>query len=185
MVHHADDWPWSSYRATVERNKAPDWLENKWILNQFGSRKQAAQSAYRRFVSEGIRSPSPWDSLRSQVWLGEEEFLTQMKSLIKGKRWNEVPQVQQLPNRPQAEMVLRAVSETYDVERRDILNRSHLKGYTVAVYLLRRVVNMHLREVADLFRISVSRVSKIQKCVEEGKAGTQMTKLLKKYKVKI
>lgn len=92
--------------------------------------------------------------------------------------------MQQFPNRPGAEAVLKAVRETYHVERRDILNRSHPQGYTAAVYLLRRVVNLPLREVAKLFNISISRVSKIQREVEEEGTDERMTKLREKYKVK-
>lgn len=185
IVKRVADWPWSSYRATAGNAKAPVWLASGWVLGQFGHQRQGAQAAYRRFVSAGIRSASPWEGIRGQVWLGEDGFLKRMQSMLKDKHRKEVPRGQQLPDRPSSETIIKAVSETYDVERRDILNRSHPQGYVAVVYLLRRVVNMRLNEVADLFGVSASRVSKIQKCVEEGRADIRMMKLLKKYKVKI
>ena len=108
-----------------------------------------------------------------------------MQSMLKGNPSKEIPKEQQLPTRPSVEMIIKAVCETYDVERQNLLNRSHPNAYSAGVYLLRRVVNVHLAEVAELFGISVSRASKIQREVEEGSTDRQMAQLLKKYKVKI
>ncbi len=185
MIRRVSDWPWSSYRATVGKEKAPNWLAVGWVLSQFGKDAQEAQAAYRRFVSEGIGKTSPWEDLRGQVWLGGEAFLKRMQTKVTEKNWKEVPRNQQHPNRPSADAIMKAVSQTYDVDRQDLENHRNPQGYEAAVYLLRRGGNIPLAEVAATFGISASRVSKIQKKVEDEKPDIRLSKLLKKYKVKI
>jgi len=53
-VRSAKDWPWSNYRATAGMTAAPTWLETDWILSAFAKRKKEAQTAHRRFVSDGF-----------------------------------------------------------------------------------------------------------------------------------
>jgi len=48
-VKRAENWAWSSYRATTGQVAAPAWLDADWVLGQFGGRNQAA--AYERFVA--------------------------------------------------------------------------------------------------------------------------------------
>jgi putative transposase len=75
MVRSAKDWRWSSYRATAGLCARPRWLTTDWILAHFGSRKRAAQDAYRQFVSNGGTAPSPWERLRGELILGSETFV--------------------------------------------------------------------------------------------------------------
>jgi hypothetical protein len=48
MVSRAEDWPWSSYRATTGGAACPDWLRRDWLLSAFGATEQAAVASYRR-----------------------------------------------------------------------------------------------------------------------------------------
>ncbi len=75
MTRQPGQWVWSSYRATAGQVPVPGFLTVEWVLGQFGRRLHQAQSQYRRFVEEGRRSASPWESLRGQIYLGEEKFV--------------------------------------------------------------------------------------------------------------
>jgi putative transposase len=98
MARSAREWPWSSYRATAGQTQIPDFLVTERILSAFGKRKSAAVKGYKMFVSEGKGHPSPWSSLRSQVYLGSELFVDKMQSLIDGdKELSEVPASQRRP----------------------------------------------------------------------------------------
>jgi REP element-mobilizing transposase RayT len=65
---HPDDWPWSSYSATVGRAFPPPFLASDDLLELFGSRPDVARANYRRFVREGHgqRQP-PWEKPRERV----------------------------------------------------------------------------------------------------------------------
>ena len=71
MVSSPDGWRWSSYRATAGSDKAPRFLNNDWILSQFGSARAAARRAYGRFVLSGITKESPCKDLKGgSFWAG-------------------------------------------------------------------------------------------------------------------
>ena len=98
MVRTAKDWPWSNYRATAGMTAAPTWLETDWILSAFAKRKKKAQTAYRRFVSDGRNQPSPWEDIKNQIYLGSEAFVEAMQRMIDtDQRLSEIPKTQRRP----------------------------------------------------------------------------------------
>jgi len=82
MVRTADDWPWSSYRATAGMAKVPCWLTTDWLLSAFGVQRSAAIDAYKQFVTAGGEQPSPWAALKNQIFLGDDEFVAAMQKQI-------------------------------------------------------------------------------------------------------
>ncbi len=98
MVRSAKDWPWSSYRATAGWTEAPVWLGVDWLLSAFGSKRKAALDAYRRFVSEGRGSRSPWNDLKRQVYLGDDAFVESMQARLSDEiPLSEIPATQHRP----------------------------------------------------------------------------------------
>ncbi|MBI2891557.1 MAG: transposase [Nitrospirae bacterium] len=91
----AQDWPWSSYRATSGLDSVPAWLTVDWVLGQFGSKRSPAMRAYRRFVAEGL-GQTPWEGLVGQIYYGDEGFV---RDLATGERVEEVPRVHKRPVR--------------------------------------------------------------------------------------
>ncbi len=93
MVTNPGEWPWSSYRAMVGEDVAPDWLATGNVLSRFGSNESEAVRRYRAFVMEGIDQQSPWVQLKHQAYLGSERFVEKMTSKIPKERGlREVPQ---------------------------------------------------------------------------------------------
>ncbi len=154
------------------------------VLNLFDSSHALAKKAYRRFVNEGVHQPSPWDKVTGQIFLGRPEFLERIERLVRGQPLANVPTVQTRPIRPSSEDVLTHVAETYRLDVEAVLNRSHRDAYQTAVYLLRRAANEPLQTVALRFRISPSRVSKIQKAIEMVSLSPQQVRAFAKCKVK-
>jgi REP-associated tyrosine transposase len=54
LCKRAEDWPWSSYRATAGLTRVPAFLHTEWLLEQFAGK----QARYRAFVAEGAPSAS-------------------------------------------------------------------------------------------------------------------------------
>lgn len=101
MVKKTEDWMWSSYRATAGLEDSAPWLAVDGILAQFAQRRSLAQQRYAQFVAEGIKSESPWTSLKGQVYLGDEQFVQRMQSLIDtGKDDVQIPLAQRRPLPP-------------------------------------------------------------------------------------
>lgn len=174
LVKNVGDWPWSSYRATVGEGPLPGWLDVGWVLGQFGEHAAHARRAYRQFVADGTQAPSPWESLRGQVWLGDEAFLRGMEHLLAGADLDGVPHAQRRPARPTPERVLAEVARRFGIEESAVPQRSDEDAFRAAVYLLRRAANLPLREVARWAGVSPARVSQIQR---ETKAHRQDDRL--------
>jgi hypothetical protein len=184
MVTDAGAWSWSSYRATAGKQEAPDWLDTAAVLALFDPNPSIAKTAYQRFVADGLHQPSLSEQVINQIYLGSPDFLERIERLVRGKPLANVPRVQTRPVRPSSEEVLNHVAVTYRLNVKAVLDRSHRDAYQTAVYLLRRAANEPLQTVALRFRISSSRVSKIQKAVEMVPLSPQQARVFAKCKVK-
>lgn len=147
MVRSAKDWPWSSYRATVGQSSSPEFLHTDWLLAAFAKRKSTAIERYKAFVSEGKGQPSPWASLRNQIYLGTEQFVEKMKLLVDGEQeLSEVPSSQRRP-KP------KALTE-YETSSQD---------RNTAIYQAYRSGGYTLREIGVYFKLHYTSVSGIVK----------------------
>ncbi|MGH8273908.1 MAG: REP-associated tyrosine transposase [Gammaproteobacteria bacterium] len=145
MVRAAREWRWSSYRATAGQTSGPQCLQSEWLLAAFGRRKGRAMEAYKRFVAQGRGQPSPWQSLRNQVYLGDERFVARMQRRIeKDKVLSEIPMTQRRPvAKPLAEYERRIGSRDAAITA----------AYTSGGYTL--------KEIGEYFGLHYSRVSRI------------------------
>jgi REP element-mobilizing transposase RayT len=155
MVRTARDWPWSSYRATAGLGPGDPWLRTDWILAAFARQKGPAMVGYRAFVSEGTNQPSPWEQLKNQVFLGSEQFVTELQTqLDAGKDLSEIPARQRrAPPKPLPVYVARkdrdaAIAEAYASG-----------GYS-------------MKEIGDHFGLHYSYVSRIVRRVETARRKT-------------
>jgi REP element-mobilizing transposase RayT len=183
-VAAAEQWPWSSYRATAGITAAPHWLQVDWVLANFGAERDAARVAYRQFVAAGVDAESPWESLRGQIWLGSEGFRERMARMVDGQDLTAVPRAQTCPERPAVSELLASVAEAFGLDRKAVLGRSHQPAFKAAVYLLRRVCNLPLAETARLAGVSASRISRIQREIERTPRDEPVACLVERYKVK-
>jgi REP element-mobilizing transposase RayT len=103
MVQRAEDWKWSSYRATVGMDEVLPLLTVDWILSQFDNLRLNAQEAYKHFVSVG-RGTSPWEDLKGQIYLGTKAFV---ESLPIRSELKEIPRRQRLVSRPSLAKIFR------------------------------------------------------------------------------
>jgi len=78
MVNDPGDWHWSSYAATAGIVAPPDFLEVDWLLSQFGSNRQHARNAYRKFIHHADTN-SPWHALNGPDILGDDHFRDQLQ----------------------------------------------------------------------------------------------------------
>jgi REP element-mobilizing transposase RayT len=150
MVERPEDYRWSSYRATVGLEQAPEWLTTSWILAQFAPSPLEASMVYRKFVDDGIGlQRSPWDDLKHQIYLGTDEWLKKTRSWVESEeRSEEIPKAQRFIARPEANEVIEAVAEVMDIEPADIVeDRGGLPRMLVA-HLSFYEGLIHLREIA-------------------------------------
>jgi len=147
MVRCAVNWCWSSYRAMVGQVKKPAFLEVDWVLSAFGKRKSKAIAGYKKFVAEGKNQPSPWHTLKNQIYLGSDNFVEQMQLLIdEDKELSEVPSSQRRPL---------SKSLYYYEKNKSDRNMAIVEAYQSGGYTL--------KEVGEYFNLHYSTVSGILK----------------------
>lgn len=96
MVTDAGQWRWSSYAAMMTEVPPPTWLNTEAVLAYFGADHTRARRQFGDFVRAGVGMPSVWDSLRGQIFLGDDAFLAQMQSYSEIPE-REIPRAQQRP----------------------------------------------------------------------------------------
>lgn len=100
MVMETSAHSWSSYQATTGATRAPGWLAVDWILGQFANTRSVARRRYDEFVAQGLVMISPWPSLKEEIILGEEPFITKMRTLLNtSRKLQEVPRKQRWAHR--------------------------------------------------------------------------------------
>ncbi|UTF59277.1 transposase [Gilvimarinus sp. DA14] len=156
MVRKAQQWRWSSYRATAGFEPVKPWLNVDWLLSSFARRRKTACERYQRFVEEGKGQPSPWESLKNQVFLGSEAFVEQMQTLLDSdKSLDEVPSSQRRPfAKPLSDYARSAES------RNEAIVATWLSG------------GYKMKEIAEYFGLHYSSVSKIIKAHENSQFKT-------------
>ena len=158
MVRTAKAWRWSSYRATAGYDKSHACLTTEWILAGFAQTKDAAQLGYRKFIQAGKGQPSPWEQLKNQIYLGDEDFVNDMQcKLNPDQSLKDIPKKQkQAPAKP-----LGYFADRYKI-RDESMARAYLSGhYTLA-------------HVGEYFNVSYATVSRAVKKLEKKRSHRKM-----------
>lgn len=94
-VQDPQTYIWSSYSATAGLKPAPEWLYTDRVLSHFGTVKTTAQLRYVAFVKAGTGLPTVWNDLRHQIYLGSDQFVSQMQRSIRASATlSEIPRTQ-------------------------------------------------------------------------------------------
>lgn len=147
MVRSAKDWPWSSYRSTAGITVTQPWLTTDWILSTFSKQKQEAMRQYSVFVSEGRNQPKPWEELKSQIYLGDENFVDEMQcKILPESDLSEIPSSQ----KRQLAKPLSYYDKRYVDRDTAILKAYESGGYS-------------MKDIGGYYNLHYSRVSRIVK----------------------
>lgn len=150
MVRSAKDWPWSSYRATAGYEENVACLTTDWVLAGFAKTQKVAQQRYRDFVQQGKCQPSPWQELKNQIYLGDDQFVEDMQCKLNPEQsLKDIPKKQkQAPVKPLA----------YFEERHKTRDESMAQAYLSGHY--------SLEQVGEHFGVSYATVSRAVKKAE-------------------
>ena len=125
MVKRVEKWPWSSYPAMVGMIDAPEWLQSDGLLAQFAKRRDVARRKYEKFIAEGVGQDAPWEGLKGQIFLGDEQFVSRMqKHLAQGHKEDvQIPRAQRRAPPPSLETL-----EKRYPERNQAIAKAHATG---------------------------------------------------------
>jgi hypothetical protein len=118
MVKHPRFWAWSSYGATIGTSPPSAWLTSDNLLGEFGKRRAERRREYQQFVEEGMGAESIWRDLKGQIYLGDDDFIEDMRGKL-GERDEDVniPRVQQRGPAPKLSAIRRQQKNRDDAIR--------------------------------------------------------------------
>lgn len=154
MVKRAEDWPWSSYRASMGLDPPDEFLAVDALLAQFATRRATAQARYARFVLEGVGAASPWENLKGQVFLGSDAFVETMQARV-SKALKQDLQIPKAQRRAPAAS-LRAIEKS--LPDRDA---AILKAYSTGAYSYQQLAahfGVHFTTVGRVVRRAVEKI---------------------------
>ncbi len=159
-VSAADQYPWSSYLATLSLTPPPAGLTVDWILAQFAKTRSVARKRYAAFVAEGIGKAPPWSALQGQTLLGSDAFIKQIAPHLQEKAsGHEVPKRQHLLHHPTLQELFSAVKSKAD--RNHIMMEAHVDhGYTQAEIAV--TLELHFSTVSRVIQATEDKMSKIK-----------------------
>ncbi len=175
LVEHPEEYPWSSYRAFLDLEPIPIWLNTQETLIEFGDSAQKQKYNYKRFVETGDEI-DPFKEAVGQLVLGSKEFFRETQEKIEKicHHQNEYSNRNVLlPKLPQ-ELILSYITRTFDIKQEDLLGRRWSRDVTrpMTIKLLRDQSRLPITTIAKLFNISSPATSLAIKRLE-----TKMRKL--------
>jgi REP element-mobilizing transposase RayT len=176
MAASAGGWHWSSYLPTAGKMSRPPWLAVETVLGWFGE-GAVARKAYERFVAQGLRQPSPWASLKGQIYLGSDAFHARIQKRLAGPDPKSASRRSLQPLRPSARTVVQTVAEAHGIHPAKVLKRESGPAFKQAIYFLRRRSNLSLAEVAAMAGVSIGRVAQIQGEIESVPADRKLIRI--------
>jgi putative transposase len=83
-------------------------INDDGLLAEFGKRRAGARRKYQQFIEEGMSAESIWKDLKGQIYLGDDDFVEQMRGKL-GERDEDVniPRVQQRGSAPKLSAICR------------------------------------------------------------------------------
>jgi putative transposase len=138
QIRNLEGYRWSSLDGYLKAGKRQPWVCYDMVLGQVGGTRKK----YAEYVWEGIERgyDTPWDEVRGQVVLGQEEFVERIKERIveQGSK-REQPSILELQaKRP--EVVLRRVARYFGLKESEITGKrpEHREQRAVAMEMMYR-----------------------------------------------
>ncbi len=124
MVERAEEYRWSSHRATAGLEPMPAWIRSEWTLAKFGPDEATQRQKYVEFVNAGAGiTPAPWEAAVGQLFLGSTAWIERMRSLIEAKpRSSEHPSAQRYAARPRPAKIVETVASVFMTKEEEIRN---------------------------------------------------------------
>lgn len=168
QLKQLDKYGWSSLGGYLDAKKKQSWVSYDTVLSQIG----ASRKKYAEFVYEGMRGgyATPWEKLKGQVVLGEEDFVERVKGRIKSQgSKREQPSIREFEAKPPA-TVLREVLRYFGLAEKKLSGKR--TGYrderAVAMELMYRYGGVGQAEIGKMLGgLDYTSVSRERKRIRE------------------
>ncbi len=180
MVKSPSEYPWSSYRYFVGKDKKPQWLTAELVLGDFGGEGRKGYRRYREYVERGETKEleSPFRRVIASTFLGSEEFINRIRiEYLEKKKVDKrnIPAIKRVLRGPSPEEIGKAVVK--------VLGKDHTLYKKMCIYLSHQHSGMRLDEIGAYFGMKGSAISQLSRRVNEMvKGNRELGRILGKVK---
>lgn len=154
-----EQYRWSSYRDYIGQRTTSAWLHTEFVLRYFGETKYKASTEYAAFVNSLLNQPynNPLESVRPSGILGDDLFVERIKKnyVEKPKSDREVPGLRTLNNSSSRETEVGEIES----EAKKAFGKRFENSKDIAIFLIHKYSGRKLKEIGNIFGLSVSGVS--------------------------
>ena len=168
MVKSPSEYPWSSYRSFIGKDKKPDWLTMELVLGDFGGEGKKGYRRYREYVERGEtkEQESPINRVIASTFLGSEEFINNIRmEYLEKKKIDKrnIPAMKKILKGPSLDDIEKAVVQ--------VLGKDHTLYNKMCIYLSHQHSGMRLDEIGAHFGMKASAVSQLSRRFKERTKG--------------
>jgi REP-associated tyrosine transposase len=172
-----DKYPWSSLAGYGSTKEKQSWVSYDEVLGQLGY----SRSKYREFISDGLKHgyATPWDEVKGQSVLGDEEFLKKLKDRIRKTRSRREQPALRVFETIDAGDVLKSVSRYFRITEQELSKKRtlHRDYRAIAMELVHRHTRISQEEIGKrLGNIDYSTVSRERKRLRDKMESDQSIK---------
>ena len=164
------EYPWSSYRYFVGRDKKPKWLTTEFILGDFGGEGERGFKKYGEYVERGDNKEldDPLKKVIASTFLGGKEFIERIKlEYLEGKEIDrrDLPALKKILIGPSLESIEKGVIR--------VAGRGDPLFKKMCIYLSYQHSGLNLGEIGDYFRMQRSAISQLSRRFAKTIKGNQ------------
>ena len=164
------EYPWSSYRYFVGRDKKPKWLTIEFVLGDFGGEGRRGFKKYREYVEGGQNKEldNPLEKVIAATFLGDKEFIERIKLEYLEKREidrRDLPALKKILIGPSLESIEKGVIR--------VAGRGDPLFKKMCIYLSYQHSGLNLGEIGEYFGMQRSAISQLSRRFAKTIKGNQ------------
>jgi len=183
LVKSPLEYPWSSYRYFIGKDKRPEWLTTELVLGDFGGEGRKGYRGYREYVERGETKEleSPFKRVIASTFLGSEEFINNIKTKYLEKKKidkRNIPSIKKVLRGPSFEDIEKAVVK--------VLGKDPTLYKKICIYLSHQYSGMRLDEIGAHFGMKGGAISQLSRRLKEAIRGDkELGEILGKIKKEV
>jgi REP element-mobilizing transposase RayT len=164
LVKSPSEYPWSSYRCFIGKDKKPDWLTTELVLGDFGGEGRNGYGGYREYVERGESREleSPLKRVIASTFLGSEEFINNIRmEYLEKKKVDKrnIPAMRKILRGPSLEEIKKAVAQ--------VIGRGHALYKKICIYLSHQYSGLSLDEIGTHYGMTTGAISQLSRRFKE------------------
>ena len=154
LAEKPEGYKWSSYLYYIWNKKAPESLNTKWLLEEYGKNREAAFIKYKGFVEAAIENPSqyPKEDITGQAIMGSKAFIKKIiKGMKSGMKCEEITAKRRFESAVDLEELKDAICRYYKVKALINLHIPEERhGRLMFIFLSKKETSAFNREIAEI-----------------------------------